>query len=479
MANYLVFVIAFSVMICNDIDFVGCVDQCETHADCEGNFWTKHCCGGYFSFGSKDRTCTSISCLYHYCSSYSDCGDQSMCCRSNECVKQGCSGCTDNSGCDIGHICCKKTFPFDQTVCAANCINQTCNSNNDCAGLSECCRSGKCVKTGCYDECTSNSECNLDQYCCKKKTSFWGDSCAQSCVGEICRIDDDCGAPNECCISNKCVDFGCSGCTTNANCSTGHYCCKKRQWYVGEFSECSAHCVGKSCSRSDDCGGPGETCDSDHRCAVNQESNTASKSLPPWLIAVITVSLVVFLIAVGLLLSVFWHVKKKPQVNTIHAGTMPLQNIHQGAEIQNQPNTQFSHLNNPTAFETQLQQCNNSVARQSHNPQRFHNAARGTPNQDPLFQNPTKNPQNVQGNENHGFHMNPSPNYDDQGHHTAMSSFPAQSNNEVTLEATKDTQYQDRSGQKMKNAPHQGNDYVHNPLYNPQYQGNLYQETHL
>ena len=197
------------------------------------------------------------------------------------------------------------------------------------------------------------------------------------------------------------------------------------------------------------------------------------------MIAVITVSLVVFLIAVGLLLAIFWYVKKKPQVNTIHAGTMPLQNIHQGAEIQNQPNTQFSHLNNPTAFENQLQQCNNNVARKSHNPQRFHNAAQGTPNQDPLFQNPTKNPQNVQGNENHGFHMNPSPNYDDQGHHTAMSSFPAQSNNEVTLEATKDTQIQDSSGQQMKNAPHQDNDYVHNPLYNPQYQGNLYQETHL
>jgi hypothetical protein len=164
-------------------------------------------------------------------------------------------------------------------------------------------------------------------------------------------------------------------------------------------------------------------------------------------------------------------VKKKPQVNTIHAGTMPLQNIHQGAEIQNQPNTQFSHLNNPTAFETQLQQCNNSVARQSHNPQRFHNAAQGTPNHEPLFQNPTKNPQHVQENENHGFHINP-PNYNDQGHHTAMSSYPTQSNNEVTLDATQDTQIQESSG-------HQSNDYLHNPLYNPQYQGNPYPESHL
>ena len=112
---------------------------------------------------------------------------------------------------------------------------------------------------------------------------------------------------------------------SNANCSTGHYCCKKRQWYVGEFGVCSEHCIGKSCSTSDDCGGPGETCNSYHRCAFNQNSNTASNSLPSWMIAVITVSLVVFLITVGLVLAVFWYVKKKRPANATQAGTVPQQ----------------------------------------------------------------------------------------------------------------------------------------------------------
>ncbi|CAB4005250.1 Hypothetical predicted protein [Paramuricea clavata] len=464
--RYLVFVVAYGVLVCNNICVVQCADQCKTHAECL--IYLPYCCGGYSSFGSKDRSCTHSSCLYSYCSSDSDCGDPLMCCRSNKCVNKGCSGCTSNTDCYSTHVCCKKTFPLGQTVCAANCISQTCNSNDDCAGRSECCRSGKCVKTGCSDKCTSNSECNLDQYCCKKKSSYWGDSCAQSCVGEICRIDDDCGSRNECCISNKCVDRGCSGCTTNANCSSGHYCCKKRQWYVGEFSECSAHCIGKSCSTSNDCGGPGETCDSDNRCAINQNialprtaspalnsntassSNTASNSLPSWLIAVIT------------------------------------------KQIQNQqPNTQFRSLNNPTAFQNHPQSGSNVVQQSrnpSHYPQGFQYGAQATPNQGLVTQTPAKSSQ--QGNENHGFHINPSPNHTDPGHHATVSSYPAQNDNEVhqnhnqlhdlvyhtfkSPEATKDAQFQDSSGQQIypQNAPHQGYDYHHHPPYNPQYQGN-------
>ena len=107
----------------------------------------------------------------------------------------------------------------------------------------------------------------------------------------------------------------------------------------------------------DNCGGSGETCDSDHRCAVNQNSN----SLPSWMIAVITVSLVVFLIAIGLVLAVFWYVKKKRPANATQAGTVPLQNTpYQGTEIQNQqPNTQFSGFNNPTTFQNHPQHGNN------------------------------------------------------------------------------------------------------------------------
>jgi hypothetical protein len=194
------------------------------------------------------------------------------------------------------------------------------------------------------------------------------------------------------------------------------------------------------------------------------------------MIAVITVSLVVFLIAIGLVLAVFWYVKKKRPANATQAGTVPLQNTpYQGTEIQNQqPNTQFSGFNSPTTFQNHPQHGNN-VVQQSHNPshypQGFQNGSQAL-----VTQNPAKSPQKA--NENHGFHINPSPIYED----------PAQSDNEVqqnhnqlnnpvyhTLEspeATKDAQFQDSSGQQMypQNAPHQGNDYHHHPPYNPQYQ---------
>jgi hypothetical protein len=144
---------------------------------------------------------------------------------------------------------------------------------------------------------------------------------------------------------------------------------------------------------------------------------------------------------------VFWYVKRKRPANATQAGTVPLQNTpYRGAQIQNQqPNTQFSGFNNPTAFQNHPQHGNN-VAQQSHNPshypQGFQYGAQGTPNQGLVSQIPANSPQ--QGNENHGFHINPSPNNDDQGHHTAMSSYPTQSNNEVTVDATQDAQYQDR-----------------------------------
>ena len=351
MVNFFISAIAVTVLVCNSISPVRCGDECVTHANCNGSYV---CCGGLSTFDLKNKTqrrCTYGSCLHHYCSSDSDCGDFSMCCRSNECVRQGCSGCTKNTDCDSSlyakHVCCKRTFPFDQTVCAASCIDKKCNSNDDCGGFEECCRSGKCTKTGCRDKCKSNSDCNSNQYCCQKAdVKNWLDiGCAQSCVGAICSTREDCGPQNECCISNKCVDRGCSGCTTNSNCSTGHYCCKKREWY--ELSECSADCIGKSCGTRDDCGGPGEICNSDHRCAIIL--------LPPWLIAVITVSGVgVVLLIAGMLLVVYIKQKKAPYTASTHAGQVPLHNTrYEGGESQISPaSRQFSGIANPTYHET-------------------------------------------------------------------------------------------------------------------------------
>ena len=464
---HFVLVVAFTGIVLNNIRFVRCADQCKTHADCKARYsvlpW-HYCCGGYF--GSKDRSCTSSSCLNSYCSKDSDCGDSTMCCRSDECVNKGCSGCRQDKDCDTSYHCCKKTSPFNQTICAVNCLNKTCNFNDDCAGYGECCRSGKCTDTGCSDKCTLNSECSQGQYCCKKKTGYYGyDSCAKSCVGEICSRNEDCGPPNECCISNKCVDRGCSGCTTNSNCSTGQYCCKKRHWY--ELSECSDHCIGKSCNANDDCGGPDETCDS-HLCGkagkplplrpggkVSLSAKESSNPLPPWGIAVITVSLVVFLIAVGILLGAYFYVKRKRAANRTQAGTVPLRNSpYEATETSQNQQPSAPPPYQALAFQVanQPEQTSNVAhpSSNSYNSPRFHNGTQGFSSQVPVveWQNPALLPQ--QGNENHGFsyHRFDSP------------------------DAAQDTVYQNRSGQQVypQHDPFQSNNYPCNPPYNPQYQ---------
>ena len=327
MTNSLVLVVFSVIVSVSNIDFVQCSDQCKVHADCNrnGSVLPLYCCGGLIGNKIRDRNCTYSSCLNHYCSTDSDCGNSTMCCRSEMCVNKGCSGCRQNTDCDIRHVCCKKTFSFDQTVCAVNCLNKTCNFNDDCARHGECCRSGRCVNKGCYGRCKSNSECNSSQYCCKKKTSSYGkDSCSQSCVGETCSTNEDCGARNECCIANKCVDRGCSGCTSNSDCNKGQYCCKKIHSY--ELSECSTHCIRKFCNTSDDCGGPAETCD-DHRCEKVQ-------ILPTWAVAVIKASLVVLLIFVGVLIVLFCYRKRKRSTDTTRAESVPLQS----QEIETQQN---------------------------------------------------------------------------------------------------------------------------------------------
>ena len=466
MAKYLFLVFALSIITCSKFSLVQCADECKTHADCTYSYW-KYCCGGYASWGSRDRSCTYDWCLNRYCSSDSDCGSLSLGCHSNKCINKGFSGCTKNTDCSTSHVCCKKTFRLDETVCAENCINQTCNFNDDCNGQGECCRSGKCT-TGCDEKCTSDSECDLDQYCCKTKQSTdWSwrdDHCAKTCVGEMCRIDSDCGAKNECCISGKCVDRGCLGCVNNSDCSTGHYCCRKRHQY--ELSECSASCIRQSCGANDDCGGPDETCTSNYECAIEQSDDTSS--FPPWLIAVLTVSLILFFVAVGILVAVVWSFQRRRPANTPQRGSVPLQNTqYQGGQVQNQQ-ANTSGLNNPTAYQNQLSQSGN-VAHPFHNPStvypgRFQNGAQATPSQGLAFQNPTQH--RYENSEFHPSQTNDQLGSNSEGHHY---------NNQLHQQFYHTVE---RPDEKRATPYHDGSDppvYPQNvppPAYNPHYQGN-------
>ena len=214
--------------------------------------------------------------------------------------------------------------------------------------------------------------------------------------------------------------------------------------------------------------------------------------LPPWLIAVISVSAVVFLIIVGIVLAVFWYTKGKRATNAVtQAGNVPLHNTrYQGAGVRNsQPNRQLSGIANPTyqenTFQNQRGQTNDVVHQSPHStyyPQGLQSRAQNTANQIPVDQNLVTMPQKE--NESQGNQSAP---------HPTQHQFHNQQNNPVyhTLEspnAAQGHQYQDSSGQQMypqntqmypqntpmnsQNTPYQGNNYLQNPPYNPFFQGN-------
>ena len=235
MASSMISRFSFCVLVFYKVSLVKAQNECTTHKECKDKILTgliyPFCCGDTSpSSDITHRKCRTRDCLGNYCETESHCGDSTYCCRSNRCADCGCSGCTSDSNCSTtGYVCCKKSFPLDQTVCAEKYHGLDCNSNDDCAtGRRECCRDGKCVggllSPSCLVKCKDNSECHSGEYCCRKKRVYiWQDRCSETCEGEDCDSDEDCGPPNECCIAGKCTINGCSECSADSDCT---YCCR-------------------------------------------------------------------------------------------------------------------------------------------------------------------------------------------------------------------------------------------------------------
>jgi hypothetical protein len=112
-----------------------CVDvcgKCTRNSECDSD---EYCCR------KKKPTLLNLgdncaeSCIGKNCDTDDDCGEPNVCCISNKYVDRGCPGCTKNSDCYSTaldkHVCCKKTFSFNETLCGDDCIGrQTCNSND-------------------------------------------------------------------------------------------------------------------------------------------------------------------------------------------------------------------------------------------------------------------------------------------------------------------------------------------------------------
>jgi hypothetical protein len=196
------------------------------------------------------------------------------------------------------------------------------------------------------------------------------------------------------------------------------------------------------------------------------------------LIAVLTVSLLLFFTAVGILVGVIWYHQKKRPANAPQSGSVALQNTqYQGTQAQNRQAV-AADVSNPTSYQHHLLQGNKDVAHPSQHPSTAHRGGPqngpSAPNQSLTSQNPTQ-----QTHENSEFHFNPSQTHNQQGH-TNDHQYNNQLHDQVyhTLESP-DAAHGTHYGQQMypQNSPHQHNEYPHNPShnpppYNPHYQGN-------
>ena len=270
-----IFLFIWYVMFMTKIHPSSALDKCVANSNCRNLLLDKVCCAkaSYPSNG-----CVRSSCVGTYCDSDGDCGGKGECCRSNKCTTYGCPECYSNSGCDFGLYCCEHSSYFDHNVCRRSCIGETCNSNSDCGSPDEYCISSKiCWMSGIH--CTKNDHCKGDGECCK--AGVCSTQCSRSCSSV-----DDCKS-GECCTYGVC-STSCGGdhCSSNSDCGSSlEDCCKR-----GNLTNvCRKSCVGENCLNDNHCG------PSDEFCNLNTtKCEKKDNTLAGWAIAVIVIGVVVF-----------------------------------------------------------------------------------------------------------------------------------------------------------------------------------------
>ncbi len=282
------------------------VALCNTHADCGDG---KYCCVDEEEalYNIWVTECYNYSCLY--CSYDSECGHDGQCC-----VNEGCEThcCKHDYECGEGKFCCKEAnvhgSSFKRLYCNNTCLGTLCTQHTDCAwpNNNECCTQGVCSLTSgsCPDECNYHYDCDRKQYCCigqsnycnescpnnypgyEDQCSLWGNCgqsgnnccqkesdsmCTRNCTGKICRSDDDCAWPDECCGSKwRCTTTNCPDeCEDSWQCTEEGHCCKKRS---NKKNICVHECVGEPCELHRDCTLPGECCNTTGFCTRSNHS---------------------------------------------------------------------------------------------------------------------------------------------------------------------------------------------------------------
>ena len=185
------------------------IQNCSSHADCTDNTF---CC--MINFNTLWKVCLE-NCVGKLCKSKEQCGSDKECCTySNKCTLwQPDCDCRRNNVCtEMNLYCCKQRYWSQKSFCRANCTDQPCHADEDCAPQECCSRTYQCTRDTytCLEVCNTNSDCfnSVRPYCCgnRYKTRY----CSNTCQHWQCRSDSDCGEPQQCCIDNFCTKTNCA-----------------------------------------------------------------------------------------------------------------------------------------------------------------------------------------------------------------------------------------------------------------------------
>ena len=168
--------------------------------------------------------------------------------------------CDGNSDCGSGETCCDLGKNSVGT-CNKFCVGKSCENlpwylrpwyprYRYCALGEQCCGVNKKCHQSCYGEdCLSNDDCGTTGTCCDRAKG--SGKCATFCDGKTCKYDSDCATPEYCCGLNGTCTFKCivEACTSNYHCDTGKACCDRA---IGT-GKCATSCIGKSCKYDSDC----------------------------------------------------------------------------------------------------------------------------------------------------------------------------------------------------------------------------------
>ena len=182
------------------------VSNCSSHRDCSDNYF---CCTKSFS---PSRKICAQNCVHKLCRTKNDCGGNTECCS----YKELCTTWKTDCDCRLNNVCKKMNVHCcqaadDESVCKADCIDETCYEHGNCAPGECCSRSNRCTKDQhiCLEPCNTKTDCRNDirPYCCGHR--YKRRYCSNTCLNWECRSDSDCGEPQQCCVDNICKNLEC------------------------------------------------------------------------------------------------------------------------------------------------------------------------------------------------------------------------------------------------------------------------------